>query len=132
MSLHAFRLRDSGADSLQVMIKPGAGLQISLQLQMRDGGVEMKATLHRGDYDLLSRNWQQLQQQLEPRGVRLAPLVFGSPTGSSEESFNQKTGNRPEDQDPEPAGALAGLALAGALKPVTPRTKSARGWETWA
>ena len=132
MSLHAFRLRDSGSDSLQVMIKPGAGLQISLQLQMRDGAVEMKATLHRGDFDLLSRNWQQLQQQLEPRGVRLAPLLSGNPTTTGNNPFFQPPGNRPEDQDSEPAGTLTGLALAGALKPTVAKSRTARGWETWA
>jgi len=132
MSLHAFQLRGSGAESLQVVIKPGAGLQISLQLQMRDGAVEMKATLHRGDYDLLSRNWQQLQQQLELRGVRLAPLISGSATASGgNQSFQQPGGPR-EEQDAQPAEALTGLVLAGASKPAAPKTRSAHGWETWA
>jgi hypothetical protein len=132
MSLHAFRLRDAGADSLQVMIRPGAGVQISLQLQMRDGMVEMRATLHRGDFDFLSRNWQQLQQQLEPRGVRLAPLLSGNPTSTGSQHFFQSPRGRPEDPNTELAGLPAELALASALKPTTAKVKTSRNWETWA
>src|SRR5262249_38132428 len=75
MSLHAVQLKESGNDSMQVVIKPGPSLQLSLNLQMRNGNVEMRALLQHGDFDLLSRHWPELQQQLESRGVRLGPLV---------------------------------------------------------
>jgi hypothetical protein len=133
MSLHAFRLRDSGADSLQVVIKPGTGLQLSLNLQLRGGNVEMRATLHRGDFDFLSRHWSQLQQQLESRGIRLAPLTRGDEMAGGNNHPFQNPEHSPAGKDATPAGELAEIALTSSLKPaVAPKPRTLRGWESWA
>ena len=133
MSLHAFRLRDSGADSLQMVIKPGPGLQLSLNLQMRNGTVEMHARLNRGDFDFFNKHWSELQQQLEARGVRLAPLTCGEQSvGGGKHSFQQP--GRQTEADTAPTGAFAEFALAGAMKPAatTKTITPPRGWESWA
>jgi hypothetical protein len=133
MSLHAFRLRDSGADSLQVVIKPGAGLQLSLNLQMRNGNVEMHATLQRGDFDLMSRHWRELQQQLEPRGIRLGALTCGEQFAGSGNPLFQDSGRHQTAEDTLRTGALDDFSLAGALKPAAAtQTSTPRGWEKWA
>ena len=134
MSLHASRLRDSGADSLQVVIKPGPGMQLSLNLQMRDGSVEMHATLDRGDFDFLSRQWSELQQQLESHGVRLAPLASGAQNSGGNQNLFQQADRQKENQDTAQPGAFAAVALATASKPAvtTQTTKTLRGWESWA
>ncbi|HLP77486.1 MAG TPA: hypothetical protein VK327_11280, partial [Candidatus Paceibacterota bacterium] len=75
MALHALRLRDSGNDSMQIVIKPSSDLHIALNLEMRDGTVQVNAQLQRGDYEFLNRHWTDLQQQMESRGVKLAPLT---------------------------------------------------------
>jgi hypothetical protein len=133
MSLHAFRLRDSGADSLQVVLKPGPGMQLSLNLQMREGTVEMTATLHRGDHDFLSRHWSELQQQLEQRGVRLAPLHYSDQAAGGDRSLYQQPDRRHTAEDAVPPEPITEFALAGVLKPAAAtQTATLRGWESWA
>lgn len=134
VALHAMRLQQSGSDSLRVVIKPGAGMQISLELQARDGAVEVKALLHRGDLDFLNQHWPELQQRLEARGIRIASL-------SCHEDFPgsggfQQPRQQHEPPDPLAAGAFAEFALAGSMteSPTKRAARAAanRGWETWA
>jgi hypothetical protein len=134
MSLHAFRLRDSGADSLQVVIKPGSGLQLSLDLQTRDGNVEMRATLHHGDFDSLNQHWSELQQQLESRGIRLGPLVSDNPTPAGGQNLFQQPDDSKEQQDAAQPGAVAEFALGSVSKAAatTKTMKTLHGWESWA
>ncbi len=135
MSLHAFRLRDSGQDALQVVIKPGGGLQLSLNLQMRDGNVEMQALLQRGNYEFLNLHWPELQQQLEARGVRLAPLEHNGQATTGDPNHPQQSGREQSPEYPANAGAFAGFALNSTLVPSPApkaRPAGARGWESWA
>jgi hypothetical protein len=133
MSLHTVRLRESGADSLQVVIKPGPDLHLSLHLQMRDGTVEMHAHLHRGDFEFLSKHWSELQQQLELRGVRLTSLTCGEPSTGGGQQLFQQPGRPFQDNETAPPGGAADLAIAGVLKPTAAtRTRTLRGWESWA
>jgi hypothetical protein len=133
MSLHALQLRASGADSLQVVIKPGPGMQLSLNLQMREGNVEMSATAPRGDFDALNRHWSELQQQLETRGVRLGSLTCSDqPASGDSHSFQQPQRQQADDNTP-PAPAFADFALLGSMSLApTIKTLSQRGWESWA
>ena len=133
MSLHALRLRDSGADSLHVVIKPGSGLRLSLHLRMR-GGIEVQARLNHGDFDFLSRHWNELQQQLGTRGILLAPLEQGEPTLGSTPDECRNANIRPGEDDARSAEAFAGLASTRSLViPPTPvRAKTPRGRESWA
>jgi hypothetical protein len=134
MSLHALRLRDSGADSLHVVIKPGSSLQLSLQVRMRGGSVEIQARLNHGDFDFLSRHWNELQQQLGTRGILLAPLEQGEPTLGSTLDECRNANIRPGMDDARSAEAFAGLASTRSLviPPAPVRAKTPRGRETWA
>lgn len=134
MSLHALRLRDSSADSLRVVIRPGPGMQLALDLHLTaNGGVEVRALMNRGDYQFLNAHWAELQQQLEPRGVRLAPLTSADTGGESATDF---AGSRrqPKPDESKSAEALPGLPfVAAAAAPAKARRPAAaRGLELWA
>jgi len=137
ISLQGVQVRAAGASEMRVVIKPEMGLELSLHLRLREGGVEVQAVLERGNFGLLNRHWPELQQQLELRGVRVAPLANAEPTfgGGSEGSRHPTTAHG------QPAGDDAELpAMAAALLPgltPAPATASAsaissRHLETWA
>jgi hypothetical protein len=136
VALHAMRLNDSGTDSLHVVVKPGAGIQISLELRHSARGIEVSASLHKGDYDQLSRHWPDLQQRLEARGVRVSTLTTAENyTGASHQNFQQSKQQSPQ-QDSLSAGAFAEFALGGSMTEApaarAARASAYRGWETWA
>lgn len=133
MALHAFRLRDSGQDSMQVVIKPSPDLHLALNLRMRDGQMEVTANLQRGDFEFLNRHWTDLQQQLEARGVRLAPLSNNETTASSG-NFSQHSGRQSSEEKAAKTGAFAEFALASVLAPKRPLkfANAPQGWESWA
>ena len=135
VALHAMRLRDSSMDTLRIVVKPSAGVQLSLELTSRGGNIEARATLNRGDYQFFNQCWPDLQQRLEARGVQLAPLARGeTPTGDTG-GFKQPR-QQSREKDTAAAGAFAEFALASAMteSPATRavRTAAHRGWETWA
>jgi hypothetical protein len=137
MTLQAVRLRESGTDELRVVIKPDTGTQLSLNLRQRDGVVEVQAVLDRGNFDQLSRHWPELQQQLEARGVRVAPLSSAENNfGGGSEGFRQPTPphGQPAGDDAElakmPVKLVPGLPTATATASAS--TSLARNWETWA
>ena len=134
ISQQAVRLRDSGSDALHVVIKPGSGLQLSLNLQMHGKQIEVQAILDRGDFHLLSRHWPELQQQLEARGIRLAPLaVNDQAAGNSAENFRQSNERATRD-DAAPISDIDKFTAAGspAMRPISPGARILRGWESWA
>ena len=88
---NAMQLQTAGADLLRVVIKPGAGTQLSLELSQHGNGVEAQAVLQKGDFAHLNQHWPELQQRLEQRGIRLAPLV-------SEQSFSDVGGGQNQFQ----------------------------------
>ena len=137
LASQATRLIDSKLDSLRVVIKPGAGLQLSLEMRQHGDTIDARMVLQRGDLGHLGRHWPELQQRLEQRGIRLAPLTGAenSTTSPGANGFQQ-----PQRQftnlDPLSASAFAEFALASS--PVQLTTSSTaiatahRGWETWA
>jgi hypothetical protein len=134
MTLHAMSLNNAGTDSLQVVIKPGAGTELSLELRQRGGSVEVQAVLQQGDFKHLNQQWPELQQRLEQRGIKLASLTAdGTFTDAgSDGRFQQR-----KDQSENPsAGALSGMTftapLTGTFARPAARTAAAAGWETWA
>ena len=131
VSVQALRLGDIGTgSSLQVVIKPGAGTQISLELRQHADGVEAQATLQQGDFKHLSQHWPELQQRLEQRGIRLAPLT-------DDGAFTKNSGGETFNQKQNPSGeTMAEIALAapvnGTFAQPAARGKAPTGWETWA
>jgi hypothetical protein len=137
ISLQVIYAQETGANEMRVVIKPDTGLQLSLHLQQRDGGVEVQAVLERGNFGLLNRHWPELQQQLELRGVRVAPLANAEQSfGGGSEGFRQPTTSHGQhagdDADPAemPAVLLPGLPPATATASAS--TISSRRLETWA
>lgn len=131
VALNAVRLSDSGNSSMQVVIKPDAGTQLSLELRRQDGSVEVQAVLRQGDFNHLSQQWPDLQQRLDQRGVRLAPLSDeGAAANSSggQETFQHKQSH--------PAEIVPEITLVetptGMFTPEAKETPAYRGWETWA
>lgn len=135
VQLHAGRLRHSGTDQLHVVIKPGAGVQLSMTLRQEGDRVHAEVWMHRGDLEFFQRHWRELQERCETRGIQLGDLQ----RHPDFQSHQQRHGYRPptgEWADPLMAGAFAEFALAGSLtEPPSrrgPRPARHRGWETWA
>ncbi|NGO37894.1 hypothetical protein G4L39_00545 [Limisphaera ngatamarikiensis] len=135
VQLHATRLRESGTDQLHVVIKPGAGVQLSMTLRQEGDRVQAEVWMHRGDLEFFQRHWHELQQRCEARGIQLGDLQ----RHPDYQSQQQRQGYRPpagDWADPLVAGAYAEFALAGSLTEPPGRralrTARYRGWETWA
>lgn len=134
VATHALRLTQSGDDSLRVVIDPGGGTRLSLELRLNNGTIEAQALLHRGDFQFLSTHWAELQQRLEPRGVHLGALTCSDPSTEGQERFQQSRHQAAEEQPSR--SAFAEFALDGPMadSPAARRirSKSHAGWETWA
>ena len=134
VALHAVRLVQAQTDTLSVVIKPGAGTELSLELRQRDGGIEAQATLSRGDFQLMNQHWSELQQRLEQRGIKLAPL--GGEAGFSTDSggnFQQQQDPSSRELEAQKASAFAEFALASRAIGATARLAvGIGGWESWA
>jgi len=132
---HALRLSHSeGNESLRVVIEPGGGTRLSLELRLHNGEIEAQALLHRGDYDFLNSHWAELQQRLEQRGVHLAALEC-----SAQSTTEQRQSHQPSQQgndEPPTRSAFAEFAFDGSMEDSPAarrgRSKTYKGWETWA
>ena len=136
VSLHALRLRDSSAESLRVMIRPGPGMQLSLDLHLRaGGGIDVSARLNRGDYEFLNSHWTELQHQLESRGVRLSALAHSEQSESgARPGFGQPRRHREPDETPanETLIGLPFINPAPVAQPELAPRPTTRGWNYWA
>ncbi len=136
VAMHAVSLAQTGSDSLHVVVKPGDGVQLSLELRQSEGMVQVRASLHKGDFEHMSQHWPELQQRLEARGVRVGTLTTSENFSSTSHQNSQQQKQQSSQHDPLYAGAFAEFALAGSLS-ETPAVRAARptvhrGWETWA
>jgi hypothetical protein len=136
VALHAMRLGEYTSDSLHVVVKPGGGIQLSLELRQSARGIEVHASLQKGDFDQLNQHWSDLQQRLEARGIRVAALAIAENFSSTSNQQFQQSKQQSPNQDPLYAGAFAEFALAGSLTEApaarAARATAHRGWETWA
>jgi len=133
VAMHALRFVESKSDSMLVVIKPGAGTELSLELKHRNGGVEIEAVLQRGDYQWLNQHWPDLQQRLEQRGIKLAALGGENNfTPDGNQNFSRQQSQR--EAAAQQASAFAEFTVAmnrgGATARLAPAT--AGGWESWA
>jgi len=131
MSLHSMRLVESQGDALSVVIKPAVGTELSLELKQRAGGVEAHATLTRGDHQFLSQHWPELQQRLELRGIKLAPLSAEAGFSAADNGGFQRQQTAHEDAAQQ-ASAFAEFASLGQAGGATARLAVHDGWESWA
>jgi hypothetical protein len=134
VTLNAVHLSDSGNNSMQVIIKPDSGTQLSLELRQHGGSVEVQAVLQQGNFHQLSQQWPELQQRLGQRGIQLAPLGDNATTAQngdagSFEQHQQKTTEPVADDYYAPAPQILPAIVHA---PVTAPGQVSRGWETWA
>ena len=132
MVLHTMRLVESKSDTLSVVIKPAVGTELSLELHLDTDGIKAQATLTRGDHQFLNQHWPELQQKLEQRGIRLAPL--GSEAGFFANDNNQSQKRQAtEDDAVQQASAFAEFAATNHTGGATARLVPVHdGWESWA
>ncbi len=127
---YAVRLTSSNTDSLQIVIKPDTGTQLSLELRQHGGGVDAQVVLQQGDFAHLNHRWPELQQQLEQRGIRLGPLTGENGSTGGNHAFQQKQ-NQPAAET-DSGGIITNLPLAALPSPSATQPAVSRGWETWA
>jgi hypothetical protein len=65
------RLRNG---SMTAVLRPEPGSELRVELRRRQGGVEIRATVERGDSRAIADGWQELQQQLRGQGIVLHAL----------------------------------------------------------
>jgi hypothetical protein len=131
VTVSAARLSDSGNNSMQVVIKPDAGTQLSLELRQQGGNVEVQAVLQQGDFNHLNQQWPDLQQRLEERGIRLAPLTDDGASGNSNSGSETSQNNQSQANEVVPELTLVD-APAGMFASEPAQASAHRGWETWA
>lgn len=68
-----FRVR--GENEMVVKVQPSNDTEMQLTIKYGAGGVEIEARMHQGDGRQLASGWNELQQQLSDRGVRLGELL---------------------------------------------------------
>ena len=129
VSAHALRLVESNADSMSVVLKPGGGTELSLELRQRNGVVEAQAYLSQGDHQFLNQHWADLQSRLELRGVKLGPLG-GEDSFTSGGNFSQQQAPS-RDEETERAAAFAEFAAVSGGATARSATGTS-GWESWA
>lgn len=134
VTTHAMRLRSSGEETLSVVIKPGAGVQIALEVRQQPDGIEVQASLQHGDFGFLNRHWSDLQQQLETRGIRLQPLSSEQPSLAGNSSDSESRSSRYSEDQLAPVTKARGLTIEGVVAVAsTPRpARRSDHWESWA
>ena len=143
------RLRNA---SMTAVLRPDAGSELRVELRRRDGRVEIRATLERGDAQAIAEGWPELQQQLRTQGVHLLPLEReGSPDSSKASSDpaderSAHSGGRGRNQQPAQDSApemggeagqkarshQARSAQPAALKPAAIKPAHRPLLESWA
>ena len=131
--LHAVRMVEAQTDAMHVVIKPDGGTELSLQLRQRDGFIEAEATLQHGDYQLMNQHWTELQERLEQRGIKLAPLSGENQFSSDGGNFKQQQRDAAREIEAQKASAFAEFAVANHAVGATARLAvGISGWESWA
>ena len=134
VAMHALRVSPSSNEIIRVVIEPGGGTRLSLELRFNNGNVDAQAVLHRGDFEFLNQHWGELQQRLDGKGVQLGALEC-SDQPSTDQHHSQRSGGQSSEDAPSRNGFaefVLGGSTAEALKQSGGRAKTYLGWETWA
>jgi hypothetical protein len=140
-------IRQLGADSLTVVLKPDARTELVLQLQQRDGRLEAFVRCDAQAFDRFQRDWPQLQESLAQLNVRLLPLKENPSSDYPQQQGNRgdaggSAGDAPDRQHPgERRGSReeAVAHLDSVTSEAAPRRRGTQarrplvgGWESWA
>jgi hypothetical protein len=136
-----------GVNSMDAVLRPDRGTEISLHLSLGDNGqVDVVARVERGSFEGLQAHWNELQSSLAQQGVRVGELHQSSLTNNQASFQNspqhlggtlgeQQQAQRQASRSPE---TLDELSLVGStIEPSKGKTStltatSRRGWEKWA
>jgi uncharacterized protein (DUF2252 family) len=124
-----------GTESAEVNVRPDRSTEITLQMSVRNGQVQVVARLERGNFDSLNAHWGDLQQTLSQQGVRVGELQHAT---LNTRTGQQDLGGHSQRRFGRETESLDELPLAGAmtepLRKQSHRTtaRSRRGWEMWA
>ena len=136
-------VRQSGAESLSVVLKPDAHTELFLQINQRAGQIEAVVRFDRGDAASLGLYWPQLQESLARMDVQLQPMKEFTPSspdqnslgsfssGDKQDSSSGQRTPRSESWEGEPG---FGEAAPGRepRRPTVPAARRLSGWESWA
>ena len=135
-------VKQSGAESLAVVLKPDAQTELFLQINQRAGQIEAVVRFDRGDAAGLGLYWPQLRESLARMDVQLQPMKeFTQSNGghNSQGSFSSADQQNSSGQrtprfmswEGEPA---SGQAVSGreTMRQTVARTRRQSGWESWA
>jgi len=79
---------------MTAVLKPDAHSELRVDLRRREGRLEIRATMERGDSQAISEGWSELQQQLRAQGVHLLPLERPSSPPSTSRDSADSAGER--------------------------------------
>jgi hypothetical protein len=132
VALNAVRLARSDAESLSVVIKPGGGAELSLELRQRNGVIEAQAVLQRGDFQAMNQHWPDLQQKLEERGIKLAPLGGENSFSSGDPGqFSRPQKDQSSEEAAQQASAFAEFTMAMNRGGATARLATVANANEW-
>lgn len=100
--------------SMTAVLRPDPGSELRVELRRRQGSIEIRATVERGDARMIAEGWPELQQQLRGQGIQLLslerdpapPPAQGGPETSGDRSF--QSGGRGRHPHPTPDSGLRG------------------------
>jgi hypothetical protein len=133
--------------SMTAVLRPDAGSELRVELRRRDGRVEIRATLERGDAQAIAEGWPELQQHLRTQGVHLLPLeregsadsskAFSDPADERSAHSGGRGRNQQPAQDSAPemggeAGQKARSHQARSAQPAALKPAHRPLLESWA
>jgi hypothetical protein len=136
----AVRFRSIRAESMSVVLRPDGQTELTLQLTLHQGRIEVEARVQRGDWTTLQAQWAQLQQTLSQQGVRLNALAADASimTASGGADDRLASPDTPEDrrtpeEQEERSPLRANHERGNGDRPRRTAAVPTKGsWETWA
>jgi len=123
------QVRRVGPESIAVVLKPDAGTELLLRVEMRDGALSAQLQFGRGDRAFLDRHWDDLQKRLAEQGVQLSrgeDFGLGGGNHFAPPRRHPYAGEEPQVLAPVRAHTTTSSTKAPAV------TRGARGFESWA
>lgn len=137
-------VRQSGAGSLAVVLKPDAQTELFLQINHRAGQIEAVVRFDRGDAASLGLYWPQLQESLARLDVQLQPMKEFTPStadhgsmgsfSSADHQDSSSSGHRTPRSLSRDGENAFGETVPGreSMRPAVPKARRVSGWESWA
>ena len=140
-----FRVR--GENEMVVKVRPSNDTEMQLTVKYGTGGVEIEARMQQGDGRQLASGWNELQQQLLDRGVRLGELLSSNSEeeglGSDSRQFSQQNRShyKPADiqfGDEQADWRTLGIppreqeSIRDVKKSAAKAEEAYDGWQSWA